>query len=82
MCESLKEITIPDDLSYADFSILGDCYNLERIIVSKRFCNRNPDFYDLYKDICIIKDDLALDRLVEKGKSFKEINDLFMKVER
>ena len=74
-CNSLEEITIPNSVEIIE-DPFTDCKNLKAIYISKETLNKNPAFEKEYRNKIIVKEDMDLDRLVNMGKTFKEINKL------
>ena len=74
-CNSLEEIAIPNSVEIIE-DPFTDCENLKAIYISKETLDKNPAFEKEYKNKIIIKEDMDLDKLINMGKTFKEINKL------
>ena len=74
-CNSLEEIAIPNSVDIID-DPFTDCENLKIIYISEETLDKNPAFEKEYKNKIIIKEDMDLDKLINMGKTFKEINKL------
>jgi len=70
-CENLKKIVINASCEIPESLISSP--NIENIYITKKSFNKSPDFVSRYKDIIEIVDE-SLDELLNKGKSFSEIN--------
>ena len=66
---------MPENIEKLESDIFYDCPSLKEIIISKENMKMFGDVLEEYKDIIKIEKDL--DALLDKGASFKEINDAF-----
>lgn len=71
-CSSLKTVTIPDTTKVHP-DTFNNCTALEEIRASKKWLLENPEFEKKYKDVIVS----SIDDLINKNKSFKEINKIF-----
>ncbi len=73
--ERLTSVKLPENIEKLGYDIFHDCPSLKEIIVTKENMKMFGYILETYKDIIKIEKDL--DALLDKGASFKEINDAF-----
>lgn len=80
-CTSLKKVVLGNSfLCINSGSIFKDCSNLEKIIIDKDIENFSLEY--LYKEYGSIIEINSIDNLIDKNKSFKEINNIYKDFER
>lgn len=73
-CYNLKKIHFPDSLNrFTPNSLMMS--NIKEIYVSKKWAEKNDFFVLMYEPL--IKIEKTLDDILDEGKSFKEINNLY-----